>query len=258
MSSFHKVLFQWPHTDPSSGIVTGTFDNWSRSVPLTKTSTGLEATVDIPWGQTIKYKFIVDGQWSVLEDQPTEVDPGGYVNNVYTAPPKPITQGQHVEGISTNGKGEPAETERADSLSQAAAVTGPGFPRLLADIASTVIARDGTSSVPGYVASGLGGVVNSSVGIDPINAGQIAIPTSKVDPEFDASASASTVDQDVTASPISPPKSSTDYIPSPAASLVPIATVQADALENNIITSSSSSDFICKSHSDYRGLRSAW
>ena len=142
-------------------------------MPLTKTSTGLEATVDIPWGQKIKYKFIVDGRWSVLEDQPTEVDPGGYVNNVYTAPPKPITQEQHVEGISTNGKAELAETERADSLSQAAAVTGPGFRRLLSDIASTVIARDGTSSAPGYIASGLGAVVNSFAGIDPINAGQV-------------------------------------------------------------------------------------
>lgn len=142
-------------------------------MPLTKTSTGLEATVDIPWGQKIKYKFIVDGQWLILDDQPTEVDPGGYVNNVYTAPPKPITQGQHVEGISTNGKAELAETERADSLSQAAAVTGPVFPPLLSDIPSTVIARDGTSSTLGYVASGLGGVVNNFVGIDPINTGQV-------------------------------------------------------------------------------------
>jgi hypothetical protein len=138
-------------------------------VPLTKTSTGLEATVDIPWGHKIKYKFIVDGQWLVLEDQPTEVDPGGYVNNVYIAPPRPIIQ--HIEGVSTNGKAELAETERADSLSQAAAVTGPGFPQSLSDIASTV--RDGTSSALGYMASGLGGVVNSFVGIDPINAGQV-------------------------------------------------------------------------------------
>lgn len=142
-------------------------------MPLTKTSTGLEASVDIPWGQKIKYKFVVDGQWLVLDDQPTEVDAGGYVNNVYTAPPKPITQGQHVEGISTNGEAELAETERADSLSQAAAVTGHGFPQLLSDVASTVIARDGTSSALEYMASGLGGVVNSFVGIDPINAAQV-------------------------------------------------------------------------------------
>ncbi|KIK08488.1 carbohydrate-binding module family 48 protein, partial [Laccaria amethystina LaAM-08-1] len=218
-------------------IVASSLEPSTTSVPLTKTPTGLEATVDIPWGHKIKYKFIVDGQWLVLEDQPTEVDPGGYVNNVYTAPPRPITQ--HIEGVSTNGKAELAETERADSLSQAAAVTGPGFPQSLSDIASTV--RDGTSSALGYMASGLGGVVNSFVGIDPINAGQIAISTSKLDPEFDASASPSTVDQDVTGRPILSPETSPGYMTSPVTPLVPIAIVQVNA-ENKIITSSSSSN----------------
>jgi hypothetical protein len=44
----------------------------------------------IPWEQKIKYKFIVDGKWLVHEDQPTEVDPGGFVNNIYIAPAKPV------------------------------------------------------------------------------------------------------------------------------------------------------------------------
>ena len=41
-------------------------------------------------GQKIKYKFIVDGEWVFHKDQPTEVEPGGFVNNIYTAPAKPV------------------------------------------------------------------------------------------------------------------------------------------------------------------------
>ncbi|KAJ3488623.1 hypothetical protein NLJ89_g11596 [Agrocybe chaxingu] len=85
----HQVRFTWPHTEPSTVIVTGTFDQWSSSIHLTKTPTGFEGTTRIPWNEKIKFKFIVDGQWIVHEDQPTETDPGGFVNNVYTAPPKP-------------------------------------------------------------------------------------------------------------------------------------------------------------------------
>lgn len=58
---------------------------------LVKVSSGFEGIIKIPWEQKIKYKFIVDGVWLLHEDQPTEVDPGGFVNNVYTAPAKPLT-----------------------------------------------------------------------------------------------------------------------------------------------------------------------
>ncbi|KAF8901632.1 immunoglobulin E-set, partial [Gymnopilus junonius] len=78
-----------PHTEPNSVIVTGTFDDWSASTPLTRTQSGFEGTTKIPWGQKIKYKFVVDGRWVTHEDQPTETDPGGFVNNVFTAPTKP-------------------------------------------------------------------------------------------------------------------------------------------------------------------------
>ena len=65
-----------------------------------------------------------------------------------------------------------------------------------------------------------------------------------MDPEFDASASAPTVDQDGTAGPILTPKTSPDYMPSPVASPVPIAILQVNAPENNVITSSSSSNLV--------------
>lgn len=72
-----------------------------------------------------------------------------------------------------NGKAELAETKKADPLPQAATDTGPGSPQPLLDLASTVVARDSTSSALGYVASGLGGAASNVVGLDPINAGQV-------------------------------------------------------------------------------------
>ncbi|TFY72071.1 hypothetical protein EVG20_g923 [Dentipellis fragilis] len=62
---------------------------WSSSVRLGRTPSGFEAPVHIPWGDKIAYKFIVDGRWTTTDSQETEADQSGFINNVYTAPPKP-------------------------------------------------------------------------------------------------------------------------------------------------------------------------
>ena len=65
-------------------------NKWASSIHLVKVPTGFEGVTQIPWEQKIKYKYIVDGKWLVHEDQPTEVDPGGFVNNIYIAPARPV------------------------------------------------------------------------------------------------------------------------------------------------------------------------
>ncbi|KZT39635.1 carbohydrate-binding module family 48 protein, partial [Sistotremastrum suecicum HHB10207 ss-3] len=70
-------------------MLTGTFDNWSKSIPLKKTDNGFQGTVKVPWGSTVFYKFLVDDVWSLNETQPTAVDPIGNVNNVFVVPMKP-------------------------------------------------------------------------------------------------------------------------------------------------------------------------
>ena len=63
---------------------------WSSSLHLTRKPDGFEAPpVFIPWRSKIAYKFIVDGRWMTNDAEPTEVD-HGFVNNVYTAPAKPV------------------------------------------------------------------------------------------------------------------------------------------------------------------------
>lgn len=176
---------------------------------LVKNSTGFKGEIQIPWEQKIKYKFIVDGEWLLHENQPTEIDPGGYVNNTYTAPAKPVIlrtpkatplpveadKPTAVEAIShtTNGNSVVAEVaEKLESAPQISSkdttksLTGTtdgdtqtsGFPQLLSDLASTIVARHGTSSALGYVASGLGAAMHSAVGIDPINIPKVSLSVS--------------------------------------------------------------------------------
>ncbi|KAG5362326.1 5'-AMP-activated protein kinase subunit beta-1 [Yarrowia sp. C11] len=72
--------FEWPFGG-SEVLVSGTFDNWSKSVKLDKTSTGFSKTVTLP-KETTKYKFYVDGVWKVDVGAPTEKDGEGNLNNV--------------------------------------------------------------------------------------------------------------------------------------------------------------------------------
>jgi len=100
------------------------------------------------------------------------MDPGGYINNVYTTPPKPESspaapaQPSNTKDVGTNGH---AANGVAPSEGQ-----GAGIPQLLSDFASTIAARDGTSSALEYVASGIGAAVHSVVGVDPINSQKVS------------------------------------------------------------------------------------
>ncbi|TFK29224.1 hypothetical protein FA15DRAFT_664137 [Coprinopsis marcescibilis] len=100
-SDSYDMFFEWPSTEPQEVIVTGTFDKWSRSKPLNKTARGFVGTVQVPWAEKIKYKFVVDGKWVTLKGQPTEADPGGYVNNVFYTPSRP--RGQTEDTPAVNG-----------------------------------------------------------------------------------------------------------------------------------------------------------
>ncbi|WZH43478.1 5' amp-activated kinase subunit beta-2 [Fusarium acuminatum] len=81
MGSF---TFKWEH--PADEVyVTGTFDNWTKSVQLEKKGDVFSKTVDLkePEGK-IYYKFIVDGNWIINQSAPNEPDLEGNVNNFVT------------------------------------------------------------------------------------------------------------------------------------------------------------------------------
>lgn len=75
----------------------------------------------MPWATKIKYKFIVDGRWMCQPGAPEETDLGGFVNNVYYTPPRPIATPQPIGEVLANS--DPAlvpsaSSERLDASSQ--------------------------------------------------------------------------------------------------------------------------------------------
>lgn len=79
-----------PSTLAQSVIVTGDFDQWSRSLSLPRSSANshFAGTIKVPYGCPTRYKFIVDGEWKVKPEEPTELSPEGFLNNVYYVPLK--------------------------------------------------------------------------------------------------------------------------------------------------------------------------
>ncbi|PPJ54806.1 hypothetical protein CBER1_04069 [Cercospora berteroae] len=73
--------FTWSH--PADEVyVTGTFDNWSKSVKLDKKDQLHEKLVNLPSTEKVYYKFVADGNWSHDHTAKTETDHEGNLNNV--------------------------------------------------------------------------------------------------------------------------------------------------------------------------------
>ncbi|KAF2426313.1 carbohydrate-binding module family 48 protein, partial [Tothia fuscella] len=75
--------FVWEHAGASEVYATGTFDDWSKTVKLEKVGEAFEKTVDLPTGEKIFYRYVVDGNWTDNIFQRTEADEHGNVNNVF-------------------------------------------------------------------------------------------------------------------------------------------------------------------------------
>jgi hypothetical protein len=75
-----KYTFTWEH-DANDVYVTGTFDNWKKTVQLEKEGSVFKKTVELPKFKT-QYKFVVNGNWCINESAPKEDDGNGIVNNI--------------------------------------------------------------------------------------------------------------------------------------------------------------------------------
>ncbi|CEP21597.1 hypothetical protein BN1211_1727 [Cyberlindnera jadinii] len=72
---------------PSEVIVTGTFDNWTQSLPLVKTSKG-DFEITLPLQQKngedkVSFKFVVDGDWHTSDEYEIEHDNGNSNNVIF-------------------------------------------------------------------------------------------------------------------------------------------------------------------------------
>ncbi|KAI5960484.1 hypothetical protein CANMA_003996 [Candida margitis] len=71
-------------TDANTVQITGTFDNWSKSLPEITTEP-FEQTIELAEKQDIVFKFIIDGNWTTLDSYPVVTDEHGNANNVVNA-----------------------------------------------------------------------------------------------------------------------------------------------------------------------------
>ncbi|KAF2623908.1 carbohydrate-binding module family 48 protein [Macroventuria anomochaeta] len=75
-----KYTFTWEH-DANDVYVTGTFDDWKKTVQLEEEGGVFKKTVELPKTKT-QYKFVVNGNWCINESAPKEDDGHGIVNNI--------------------------------------------------------------------------------------------------------------------------------------------------------------------------------
>ncbi|KAK7569651.1 hypothetical protein IWX47DRAFT_842278 [Phyllosticta citricarpa] len=120
-----SYTFRWEH--PATTVyVTGTFDDWAKSVELDKQPDGtFEKTVDMPGNdEKVQYKFVVDGDWVTNQSATQEDDGHGIFNNVlYPSDLKPSSTQFHTmssaapDSTTAQLAGEqPKETPGPDSV----------------------------------------------------------------------------------------------------------------------------------------------
>ncbi|RPA86350.1 hypothetical protein BJ508DRAFT_322010 [Ascobolus immersus RN42] len=76
-------------------IVTGSFDAWAKTLQLLsdpEDSHQLVATTRLPEGETVPYKFIVNGIWMIDPTSPTQYDSDHNLNNIITVPIAPTIE----------------------------------------------------------------------------------------------------------------------------------------------------------------------
>ncbi|KAF1829343.1 hypothetical protein BDW02DRAFT_169691 [Decorospora gaudefroyi] len=75
-----KYTFTWEHS-ADDVYVTGTFDDWRKTVQLDKEDGIFKKTVELPKTHT-QYKFVVNGNWCTNDSARKEDDGHGIINNV--------------------------------------------------------------------------------------------------------------------------------------------------------------------------------
>ncbi|KAJ5723279.1 hypothetical protein N7488_001314 [Penicillium malachiteum] len=76
-----SYTFQWPYT-ANEVFVTGTFDDWGKTVKLDRVGDHFAKEVSLPIKEKIQYKFVVDGIWTTDKKVREENDGSDNINNV--------------------------------------------------------------------------------------------------------------------------------------------------------------------------------
>ncbi|KAF1970068.1 hypothetical protein BU23DRAFT_220787 [Bimuria novae-zelandiae CBS 107.79] len=99
-----KYTFTWEH-EAHEVFVTGSFDDWRKTVQLEKEGGIFKKTVELPKAKH-QYKFVVNGNWVTNASAPKEDDGSGNYNNVLT----PDDIKEEDEPVSTFSSAAPSST----------------------------------------------------------------------------------------------------------------------------------------------------
>lgn len=176
MGSF---TFKWEH--PADEVyVTGTFDNWTKSVQLEKEGNVFSKTVDLkePEGK-IYYKFIVDGNWIINQSAPNEPDLEGNVNNFIT----PDQINAETPGAAILNTVTPSSTTAAMAAEQPIE-NKPTEQKTLGDepTQDEKLPLETPSDIPGGFPATPANELDKAIGINPLPASEGAGNPIKLEP----------------------------------------------------------------------------
>jgi len=81
VSEDSTVTFEWRHGG-SEVLVAGSFNGWTDKISLESNGEGVfSKTLELPPGD-FEFKFVVDGDWKLNPDLPTQTNASGITNNV--------------------------------------------------------------------------------------------------------------------------------------------------------------------------------
>ncbi|KAL4754123.1 hypothetical protein BDW72DRAFT_201084 [Aspergillus terricola var. indicus] len=77
-----SYTFRWPY-NADEVFVTGTFDDWGKTIKLDRKGDVFEKEVHLPvTGDKVHFKFVVDGNWTTDNRLPQEDDGSSNINNI--------------------------------------------------------------------------------------------------------------------------------------------------------------------------------
>ncbi|WVN85551.1 uncharacterized protein L203_100699 [Cryptococcus depauperatus CBS 7841] len=141
MTKQHLLTLTWG-VGAQTVCVAGGFNDWSATAtPLHKQPNGsFMAQIPVPYGEKQSFKYVVDGEWKVREDEAKEWDAAGNMNNVYTAPD--ASADEEAENVSSPKKSS------AEPIAGAGAVGIVGTAVASAALAQDTFSRDATNEAP--------------------------------------------------------------------------------------------------------------
>ncbi|ODN84022.1 hypothetical protein, variant [Cryptococcus amylolentus CBS 6039] len=164
MSDSYKVTFQWG-AGAQTVCVAGNFNDWSATAtPLHKQADGsFLASVPVPWGEKGAFKYVVDGEWKVREDEGKEWDAAGNMNNVYQAPESEAASSTAAPASTATTGTSPTDSKHSHSGAETAVAAGAVGGTALGGAALRSHGKDSTTKDSTPLASSEKSVPSKSV-----------------------------------------------------------------------------------------------